>query len=467
VALLICFSPSLILSYTVGIGLLAAPLVAAQFLLILAARLFWGVTEILTALPDADERQPEQPSSARPRPALGPLTSVAAVFLCGVCAFLDLYATQPLLPLFSRIFHAGKAAVGLTVSASTLGVALSAPLFGIFAERLSRKRVIVTSIAAVAVPTLLAATAPSLHALIFWRFMQGLLAPGIFAITIAYVTEEWDRGNVALVMSVYVSGTALGGFIGRILSGYSAEHFGWHSSFIVLGLLTLLGAVAVARWLPQERRPLPHRDRSHTLGSQLAPMFEHLRNPQLLATYAVGFNVLFSLVGVFTYITFYLADPPFRLSTAALSYLFVVYLVGLFVTPAAGYVITRVGLLRGIVTSIAISILGVAITLVPSLPFVIAGLALCSTGVFISQASATSYLREAAPEGGRVSAAGLYLCCYYVGGTAAGVVPSFFWRLGGWPACVGFIVAMQLATIGVAMVGWRARPIGTAQKHSI
>ena len=425
------------------------------------------MTEILTALPDAGDQSPERPLSARPRPALGPLTGVAAVFLCGVCAFLDLYATQPLLPLFSTIFHAGKAAVGLTVSASTLGVALSAPLFGIFAERLSRKRVIVASIAAVAVPTFLAATAPSLHALIFWRFMQGLLAPGIFAITIAYVTEEWDRTSVAVVMSVYVSGTALGGFIGRILAGFAADHFGWHSAFIVLGAVTLLGALAVARWLPHERRPLPHPHHAHTLRSQLAPMLQHLRNPHLLATYAVGFNVLFSLVGVFTYITFYLSDPPFRLSTAALSYLFVVYLIGLFVTPAAGYVITRVGLLRGIVTAIAISMLGVLITLIPSLPFVILGLALCSTGVFISQASATSYLREAAPEGGRVSAAGFYLSCYYIGGTAAGVVPSFFWHLGGWPACVAFIVAMQFVTIAVAIVGWRTTPAAHSAQHSI
>src|ERR1700761_2861469 len=120
-----------------------------------------------------------------PEPAsgIGSRSSVLAVCLCGVFAFIDLYATQPLLPLFVRIFGASKAAVGLTVSASTLGVAISAPFFGAFAERLSRRRVIVWSIVALAVPTLLAATSPSLHALIFWRFVQGLIMPGIFAIT--------------------------------------------------------------------------------------------------------------------------------------------------------------------------------------------------------------------------------------------------------------------------------------------
>jgi len=414
------------------------------------------VSEILPATLNEVIDNPEQPASRSAGPRLGSPLAVAAVFLCGICAFLDLYATQPLLPLYSRIFHAGKGAVGLTVSASTMGVALSAPLFGIFAERLSRKRVIVSSIAAVAIPTLLAATASTLNQLIFWRFVQGLLAPGIFAITIVYITEEWNSSNVAVVMSVYVSGTALGGFIGRILSGFVAEHFRWQDSFLVLGVVTLVGAAAVQGLLPRESSAVPDKG-AFNLRSQILPMMEHLRNPRLLATYAVGFNVLFSLVGVFTYITFYLAEPPFLLSTEDLSYLFVVYLIGLFVTPAAGFVISRIGLRRGIVSAVAISMVGVALTLVQSLGFVVAGLALVSTGVFISQASATSYLREATPAGQRVSAAGLYLSCYYIGGTAAGVVPSLFWKLGGWPACVAFIASMQLVTIGIVLVGWRER----------
>ena len=39
-------------------------------------------------------------------PGLGSPAAVAAVCLCGVFAFLDLYVTQPLLPLFTRVFHA-------------------------------------------------------------------------------------------------------------------------------------------------------------------------------------------------------------------------------------------------------------------------------------------------------------------------------------------------------------------------
>jgi MFS family permease len=182
---------------------------------------------------------------------------------------------------------------------------------------------------------------------------------------------------------------------------------------------------------------------------------EIFQNRRLVATFAVGFNVLFSLVGVFTWITFYLSAPPFSLSTTALSSLFFVYLIGLFVTPGAGYLITRVGLRAGIGGAICCSIAGVLLTLAHSLPLVILGLTMLSSGVFIAQTASQSHLRVAAPSNARVTAAGIYITCYYLGGTAAGVVPGAFWALGKWPACVAFIVLMQLVALTIALSGWR------------
>jgi len=386
---------------------------------------------------------------------LGSPTAVAAVCLCGVFAFLNLYVTQPLLPLFTNIFHASKSVAGLTVSSATLGVAISAPIFGALAERLSRKRVIVASIVALAIPTLLAATAPGLDSLDLWRFLQGLILPGIFAIAITYIGEEWDRHAIPVVMSIYVSGTAFGGFLGRIIAGLIAEHHSWRWSFVLLAGFTLAGAAMVARWLPGEQRPIPPAPHP-SLSAQLGSMLAHFRNPRLLATFAVGFGMLFSLVGTFTFITFYLADPPFRLSTANLSYLFAIYLIGLVVTPAGGYLVARLGMRPGIVIAICAALAGVLLTLSHSLWIVVLpGLGLVCTGVFVAQATANSFLRHAAAPGTRASAAGLYICCYYLGGTAGGVIPSYVWNLGRWPACVTLLASILLLTLLIALVGWK------------
>ena len=341
------------------------------------------------------------------------------------------------------------------MSAATLGVALSAPFYGALVERLPRKSVIVASLVGISLPTLLAATSASLAQLVFWRFLQGVTVPGVIAVLVTYIGEEWPPDKTALIMSFYVSGTALGGFTGRIGAGILADHFSWRVSFIALGTSALAGAAAVAFWLPPGRHravPAPNRRGLGGLAHQVADLFV---NRRLVATFAVGCSVLFSLVGVFTWITFHLSAPPYLLSTTALSSLFFVYLVGLVVTPAAGYIITRTGLRAGIAGAILCSMGGVLLTLVTQLPVVIAGLAMLSSGVFVAQTAAQSHLRVAAPADLRVTAAGLYVTCYYLGGTAAGVVPGVFWALGKWPACVGFIVGMQLVALAVALAGWR------------
>jgi MFS transporter, YNFM family, putative membrane transport protein len=404
-----------------------------------------GASSASAALPDV---------SSRDRHPLHPLRGVVGVFICGLVAFLTLYATQPLLPLLETLFHASKSAVGWTVSASTLGVAIAAPLLGTFTERMNRKHVILVSILLLAIPTCAAATSGSLGWLVFWRLLQGLITPGVFATTIAYITENWPPTAVAPVMSLYVSGTALGGFCGRAVTGVMADHAGWRASFVLLGALSLGGGALVAWLLPNHPRDLTvatHR----TFRQIFMPMLAHFGNARLLVTYLVGFNVLFSLVGVFTYITFYLAAPPFSLTTGQLSLLFVVYLVGLVATPLAGALLPRVGLRAGITGSILLSLAGVLLTLVHSLPVVVTGLALCSTGVFISQSCATSFLREAAPETSRASAVGMYVACYYIGGTVAGVAPSLVWKFGGWTACAVMIAVIDLVSIAIARRGWR------------
>jgi MFS family permease len=108
-----------------------------------------------------------------------------ALFTTGFGAFLSLYATQPLLPELRQIYNASELMVSLTVSGPVLAVALMAPLAGLLADALGRKRVIVASLLGLALPTVLVATAADLNQIIFWRFLQGLFVPAIIAAAIA------------------------------------------------------------------------------------------------------------------------------------------------------------------------------------------------------------------------------------------------------------------------------------------
>ena len=378
----------------------------------------------------------------------------AAVVLAGFCAFLALYAPQPLLPLLAAAFGKSAAAISFVVTVSTIAVAVSAPLAGAVSDRLGRRDAIVWSAFLVAAPTLLAATANSFGQLLFWRALQGLFTPGIFAITVAYINEEWDEGGGS-AMAAYVTGTVLGGFCGRTISALVAAHSSWRWSFVSVGTLSALGAVAIWAWLPPGRR-LPAAD--HEVSATRA-MAEHLRNPRLLATYAVGFCVFFTLLTTFTYVNFYLAAPPFRLNTAALGWLFVVYLVGAAVTPFAGPVIDRLGHRFALTAAFLGGAAGICLTLVRSLPVVMLGLALCCTGVFVAQSAASSYIGAAASQA-RAAAVGLYVMFYYIGGSLGATLAGPLWSRGGWPACVALIACAQALTIALALCFW---PPGTTR----
>jgi predicted MFS family arabinose efflux permease len=371
---------------------------------------------------------------------------IAAIVLAGFCAFLTIYAPQPLLPGLAREFRVSAAAIALVMSATTAGVGLAAPFIGMLSDRIGRKRVIVPAALLLAIPATLASTATGLHSLLFWRFWQGVFTPGVATVAIAYINEEWESG-VGAAMSAYVAGTVLGGFSGRMIAALIAEHASWRWAFASLGILNAAGALAMTLWLPPERRA-PH-------GEARKAVAAHLRNRRLLATCAVGFCVLFTLLATFTYVNFYLAAPPFHLGAQALGLLFTVYLLGMIVTPATGRYIDRAGHRAAITAAFAGCIGGIALTLIESLPAVIAGLAVLASGVFIAQAVTSSYIGIATSHA-RASAVGIYSVFYYAGGTLGSAAPGLFWIHGGWPACVALIALVAALAIGIAWISWRA-----------
>jgi len=387
----------------------------------------------------------------------GARTPTVPVALAGSAAFINLYATQPLLPLLARTYHASPLRAGLTVTAPTIVIALCAPFIGGLADRLGLRRVIVGSASFLAAATLLAATSRTLDQFIAWRLLQGVMTPGIFAGVVAYIHETWPAARAGRGTAAYMTGTIIGGFTGRLVAGLVASVAPWQWSMVVLGLMSTAVAVVLYARLPDERKAPGWVARTHALHvSQVTAMFQ---NRQLVATFAIGSCILFTQVGMLTYVTFYLAAPPFHLSTAALGWLFLVYVMGATVVPFCGAFIDHYGHRTGLATAMGMGACGVLLTLMPWLPSILLGLAITSTGVFVAQSTTSAYI-GAVTKQNRGLAVGVYSTFYYIGGSLGGSVPAPFWVRGGWPACVALIVAVQLSGVVVALTQWRRRGAG-------
>ena len=376
-------------------------------------------------------------------------TRQLAVGLAGYCCFINLYSPQAILPLLSGEFHATAAEVSTIITVSTLAVAVTAPFTGTVADVLGRKRVIVAAMFALVIPTLMVGLSTSLSWMIFWRGVQGLVLPPIFAVTVAYIGDEWPHDEATTAAGIYSSGSSLGGFSGRLVTGIFADWIGWRWGFFALAGIALAGAIGVMLLLPRERKFV----RSEGLLASGRQMMAHFHNRQLVSIFAVGFGVLFNFIATFTYVSFHLAAAPYNLSATWLGVLFVTYLAGSVLTPWTGWAVNRFGRRRFMIRVIAVWITGTALMLASSLPLIILGLTLCAACGLICQAISTASVTITA-KAGRSSAVGLYVTSFYVGGSFGAALGGVAWTFGGWPACVALVAGMLLIMAGIVYFRW-------------
>lgn len=371
------------------------------------------------------------------------------VGLAGFSCFINLYSPQAILPLLSDEFGVGAAGIATVMTASTLAMALIAPFSGTVADVLGRKRVIVAAMVALTVPTIMSALAPTLPALVFWRFVQGMTLPPIFAVAIAYIGEELPPHEATAAAGIYTSGASLGGFSGRFVTGILADLIGWRDAFLCLSGITLACALTVALLLPRERKFV----RSAGLLASGRQMLSHFRNPQLVATYAVGFGVLFCFVALFTFISFRLAQAPYNLSATLLGAIFVVYLVGSGLTPLVGWAVRRFGRRRFMIGLTVTWAVGTVMTLFEPLWLILLGLTLGSSAGLLCQAVSTGFVTITAKVG-RSSAVGLYVTSFYFGGSFGAALGGVAWTFGSWPAVVAIVLAMLAIMAAIVFFAW-------------
>jgi len=372
-----------------------------------------------------------------------------AVATAGFAAFVNLYSPQALLPRLASEFHVGPGEISALMTAGTAAIALSAPFSGALADVTGRKRLITVAMFAVVAPTLVMTFAASVPQLTLWRFVQGLLLPPIFAVAVAYIGDEWPSSDVARVAGIYISGSSIGGFCGRFVPGLLTDTIGWRSAIQVMAAITLVAAVIVAATLPRERNFV----RSGGLVPSFVQMIGHFRNRRLVATYAIGFGVLFNFIATFTYVNFHLAAPPYLFSPTLLGALFLTYLVSSPIVPWVGRAIALFGRRPFVLGMIALWIVGALLLLAPPVGVIIVGLTLCAVCGMVCQAVSTGYVTLTANEG-RSSAVGLYASVYYIGGSAGAFFTGLAWASAGWAGCVAVIVAVQAVMALIVAIAW-------------
>jgi predicted MFS family arabinose efflux permease len=203
-------------------------------------------------------------------------------------------------------------------------------------------------------------------------------------------------------------------------------------------------------------RPVAFRPRPAHWRELAAGVVGHLRSVRLLRLYLTGFALMGGMVTVYNYLGYRLAAPPFGLSSAVVGLIFLCYLAGTVSSTAAGRVSDRLGRRPIATASAALALAGLAVTLIPNLVAVIAGLLLFTAGFFGCHTIASGWVGRIATTG-RAQASALYMLAYYLGSSVAGSAGGEAYVRTGWPGTVVF-VAVLLAIAAVAVQIRAGRP---------
>ncbi|MHC2088920.1 MFS transporter [Methylobacterium sp. CM6244] len=183
----------------------------------------------------------------------------------------------------------------------------------------------------------------------------------------------------------------------------------------------------------------------------------HLRHPGLPLLFATGFLVLGVFVATFNDLTFRLSALPYGLNQAQISLVFAVFLFGVMSSSTAGSRTDLFGRGSVLASGILIMAVGIALTLLPSLPGMIVGVAAVTVGFFVARSVASGWVGRMAAES-KGHAASLYLHADYLGSSCLGLAGGWFWTAQAWPAVAVFnVVLLALTMVAAALLCWSKR----------
>ena len=378
-----------------------------------------------------------------------------ALFAAGFATFGLLYCVQPLMPEFSDHYGVSEAGAALSLSLTT-GVLAFAMLFaGALSDAWGRKPVMVASLLSSAVLVLLSAMMPNWSSLLVVRTLLGLTLSGLPAVAMTYLSEEMHVESIGLGMGLYISGSAVGGMGGRLITGVLTDFFDWRVGVGVVGAIGLLAAWVFFRALPPSRHFVAQPLRWRVVLGRFSGMFHDRGLPWL---FIEGFLLLGAFVTVYNYLGYRLLAPPYNLSQAVVGLIFGIYLVGTFSSAWMGHLAGKLGRRKVLWAALALMLAGLALTMLQPLWLIMAGIVAITFGFFGGHSIVSSWVGRRAGAA-KAQAASVYLFCYYMGSSIAGASGGLFYASHGWTGVALFVGVLVLAGLAIALWLFRLPPL--------
>jgi len=179
------------------------------------------------------------------------------LLLCFAIVLLDGWDTAAIgfvAPAIMSEWSVAKALFGPVLSAAMFGLAIGALAAGPLSDRIGRKVVLVASVFAFGIFSLLCGYSHDVLELAALRFLTGVGLGAAMPNTTTLVSEYVPARSRAFLLTLMFTGFTLGSGLGGFGAAWLIPHFGWRSVLVAGGVLPLLLVAVLPLALPESVR---------------------------------------------------------------------------------------------------------------------------------------------------------------------------------------------------------------------
>ena len=365
-------------------------------------------------------------------------------YFCTGLTLCILYATQPIGPVFEDELGISKTQATLFTTAIMIPLAFAGIFYGYLLEKIQIKIILVLAFLLLGISEIVFSLTHSYFLLLNIRGFQGLLIPAVLTGIMSYISQISSKDSVANAIGIYIGVTIIGGFMGRALSGFFTDIFGWRVFFFIIGCIAILASILLLKF--------SQNIKASYLKPHLVDIIHTLKTRHNLYIFLMIFGIFFTFQAMLNFIPFELAKISDNYSSSKAGMLYIGYLVGVLVAFNTKKIIAFLGgSIKAIISGIIILIIAIQFFRIESFWFIFGAMVVFCLGNFITHSIASGFINKMATSHKGISN-GLYVSFYYFGGALGSFVPGFVYIPFGWGAMLSFISVVSFISLIFIMV---------------
>lgn len=187
-------------------------------------------------------------------PEKQPRLAVAVLCAAGIVVAVMQTIIVPLIPALPTLLKTSSTNASWALTITLLVGAVITPIAGRLGDMFGKRRMVVASMAAVAVGSAVCALAPGLIVFLLGRGLQGL-GIGTIALGISLMRDIVPADRLGASVGAMSASLGVGGSLGLPFAAVIAQQLNWHALFWVSAAVALAAGVAVVFTVPVRGRP--------------------------------------------------------------------------------------------------------------------------------------------------------------------------------------------------------------------